>query len=311
MATEGAERSTGADQRPVGVAYVNGGYRSMGEAKISVTDLGVTRSDATYDVVHVWDGRFFRLTDHIERFMNNVEALRLNPELTAAGLTEILNRCVARSGLRAAYVSMTCTRGVLPPGSRDLRLASPSFYCYVVPFVWIVDPVAQEQGSSMWIADVPRIDTRSVPSAVKNYHWLDLDRAQLAAYDHGADLVVLSDETGQVSEGPGYNVFALVDGVWKTPVDNVLPGITRATALELLRRSGQAALESSLEADELRGASEVFVTSTAGGIMPITRIGDGLVGSGLPGPVTMAMRSAYWELHADSAWTTPVDYERD
>ena len=132
---------------------------------------------------------------------------------------------------------MTCTRGRLAAGSRDLRTARPTLYCYAVPFVWISSPERQETGASLRVSDLVRIPPARVDPRVKNYHWLDLDLALLEAYDHGADLAVLRDLSGSITEGPGYNVFAWVDGRWLTPASGTLAGVTRRTAIEL---AGQA-----------------------------------------------------------------------
>ena len=112
---------------PGGAAWVEGRYCPVEEANISVLDLGVTRSDCTYDVVHVWDGRFFRLADHLDRFTASLARLRLDPGCDRGQIEAIVHGCVRHAGLREAYVSMTCTRGRLAPGSRDLRTARPTF----------------------------------------------------------------------------------------------------------------------------------------------------------------------------------------
>ncbi len=128
----------GADQKfPPGVAWIDGDYRPMAEAKISVLDWGFLRSDATYDVVHVWRGRFFRLDMHLDRFLRSVEKLRLSLPVDRAGLTEILMQCVRRSGFEDAYVEMICTRGHAPDFSRDPRDAINRLIVFAVPFGWI------------------------------------------------------------------------------------------------------------------------------------------------------------------------------
>src|SRR3984885_8791186 len=223
------------DAWSAGAAWIDGRYCPIGEAKISVLDLGVTRSDGSYDVVHVWDGRFYRLDAHLDRFGISLARLRLDPGHSRAEIEAILHGCVSRAGLREAYVSMTCTRGRLAPGSRDLRTARNTFYCYAVPFVWIS---RQAAGASMWVSQVVRTPPQSVDPLVKNYHWLDLDLALLDAYDHDADLVVLRDLSGAITEGAGYNVFAHVDGRWLTPGHGTLAGITRRSLIELAREVG-------------------------------------------------------------------------
>jgi branched-chain amino acid aminotransferase len=309
VAGAGAGAAAAGPPWPGGAAWIDGRYRPVEEAKISVLDLGVTRSDCTYDVVHVWDGRFFRLDAHLDRFAASLARLRLDPGCDRARIEAIVHGCVRHAGLRQAYVSMTCTRGRLPAGSRDLRTARSAFYCYAVPFVWIVSPERQETGARLWVSDLVRIPSASVDPRVKNYHWLDLDLALLEAYDHGADLVVLRDLSGAITEGPGFNVFAWADGRWLTPASGTLAGVTRRTAIELARQAGQPVAEGRLSADDLRRADEVLVTSTAGGIMPVTVIDGKPVGTGGPGPLTRQLRDRYWASHADPRYATPVRYD--
>ena len=154
-----------------------------------------------------------------------------------------------------------------------------------------------------------RIPPQSVDPTVKNYHWLDMELALLDAYDHGAQLVVLRDSDGAVTEGPGFNVFAYLDGRWLTPAAGTLQGITRQSVIELAAEEGQDLQQGSLSADDLRRADEVLATSTAGGIMPVTQIDGRLVGPGIPGPRTMRLRDRYWARHDDPRWTTPVRYD--
>jgi branched-chain amino acid aminotransferase len=309
MGEAGADGAAARPPWPAGAAWIDGRYCPIGEAKISVLDLGVTRSDCTYDVAHVWEGRFFRLDAHLDRFTTSLARLRLDPGHSRAEIEARLHGCVRRTGLRAAYVSMTCTRGRLQPGSRDLRTARNTFYCFAVPFVWISSPDQQVTGASMRISQVTRIPPQSVDPQVKNYHWLDLDVALLGAYDHGADLVVLRDLSGAVTEGPGFNVFAHVEGRWLTPGSGTLAGITRRTVIELAAQAGQQMEQGRLTAAELRRADEVLITSTAGGIMPVTVIDGARVGTGAPGPLTRQLHDRYWASHHDPRYSTPVRYD--
>lgn len=294
---------------PSGAAWIGGQYCPIENAKISVLDLGVTRSDAAYDVVHVWRRRFYRLNDHLDRFTASMARLRLDPGHDRAEIEAILHGCVRLAGLREAYVSMTCTRGRVAAGSRDLRTAQATFYCYAVPFVWICTPQQQAAGVSMRISDMTRIPSQSVDPTVKNYHWLDMDVAQLEAYDHDAQLVVLRDASGAITEGPGYNVFAHVDGRWLTPADGTLQGITRRSVIEIADEAGEPVEQGRLTDDDLHRAAEVLVTSTAGGIMPVTVVDRKPVGTGLPGPLTARLQDEYWRRHEDPRFSTPVRYD--
>ena len=307
--TQSPATGAGAPPWPAGAAWIDGKYCPVEDAKISVLDLGVTRSDCTYDVVHVWRGRFYRLDDHLDRFEASMARLRLDPGYDRAEIESVLHGCVRHAGLSDAYVSMTCTRGRVQPGSRDLRTARSTFYCYAVPFVWISNPERQTAGARMRISPVTRIPPQSVDPTVKNYHWLDMDLALLDAYDYDSELVVLRDLTGAITEGPGFNVFAHAGGRWLTPGTGTLQGITRRSVLELAAEAGQPAEEGRLTADELTSAQEVLVTSTAGGIMPVTVIDGKPVGDGAPGPLTLRLREQYWARHDDSQYSTPVRYD--
>ncbi|MEE8506724.1 MAG: aminotransferase class IV [Kiloniellales bacterium] len=291
---------------PPGIAYVDGAYVPMSEAKISVLDWGFLRSDATYDVVHVWQGRFFRLDRHLERFERSVAKLRMTLPLERAQLTDVLMECVRRAGLKDAYVEMICTRGHSPSYSRDPRDAVNNFLAFAIPFSSIANEEQRARGLNIAVSHIPRIPPQSVDPTVKNYHWLDFVAGMFEAYDRGAETVVLSDLAGNVTEGPGFNLFAVTGGAVQTPDRGVLEGITRRTAMELCAELGVSVTEAPLSLERLRGAEEVFITSTAGGIMPVTRIDGQAVGDGKPGAFTARLTALYWDKHADPAWTTPV-----
>ena len=293
-----------------GVAYIRGQIVPIAQATIPILDLGFLHSDATYDVVHVWNGRFFRLDDHLDRFERGMAQLRMSLPIGRNRIREILQECVRSSGLENAYVELICTRGMAAPGSRDPRDCVNQFYAFAVPFAWVATPEQQETGLSVHVSGVQRIAPESVDPTVKNYHWLDLVRGLYDAFDHGAETALLSDAAGNVVEGPGFNVFAVSDGALVTPAAGVLEGITRLTALEIGAELGAEldlrVEERALSCDELVGALEVFVTSTAGGIMPVTTVNGRAIGAGVPGPVTRKIRARYWELHDDSRYSEPV-----
>jgi branched-chain amino acid aminotransferase len=293
-----------------GAAFVDGRFVPVAEARVPILDWGFLRSDATYDVAHVWRGRFFRLEDHLDRFERGMARLRMRPPYDRAAIREILIECVRLSGLRDAYAEVICTRGVPPPGSRDPRDCENNLYAFAVPFVWIAGPEKQEKGLHAAISRVQRIRPESVDPTVKNYHWLDLEVGLFDAYDRGAETTILVDEEDNVVEGPGFNVFVVADGRISTPNRGVLEGITRKTAIELSAELGVPLEVRPVPAGELRRAGEVFVTSTAGGLMPVTTVDGEPVGDGAPGPLTRRLRQAYWELHRDPRFATPVRYDR-
>jgi branched-chain amino acid aminotransferase len=291
-----------------GAAFVDGDFVPLSEAKISLFDWGFTRSDATYDVATVWNGAFFRLADHIDRFFASLHKLRLRIPYDREQLRAVLHGCVRAGGLRDAYVAMICTRGVPPRGARDPRLAENRFYAYAVPYVWIAPPEKQREGIHLHVSARRRIAPESVDPLVKNYHWLDLVQALFDAYDLGRDTSCVVDDAGNVTEGPGFNVFAVTDGVVCTPDRGVLEGISRRTVIELCARLGIERRIAPLPAAALRAADEVFLSSSGGGVLPIARI-DGRELAAWPGPVTRRLHAAYWALRDEPAYGDPVAYD--
>jgi branched-chain amino acid aminotransferase len=299
-----ADRTAYAD----GAAFADGRFVPVAEARVPILDWGFLRSDATYDVAHLWRGSFFRLADHLDRFERGMERLRMHPPYNRTEIREILIECVRLSGLHDAYAEVICTRGVPPPGSRDPRDCQNNFFAFVVPFVWIADPEKQEWGLHAVISRVQRIQPRAVDPTVKNYHWLDLEVGLYDAYDRGGETVILVDREDNVVEGPGFNVFTVKGGRMATPDRGVLEGITRKTVIELAAEHGIPLEAREVPANEVRTADEVFITSTAGGVIPVTTVDGRAVGAGKPGPITLRLREAYWDLHQDPRFVLPIRY---
>ncbi len=291
-----------------GSAFVEGNWVALSDAKISLFDWGFTRSDATYDVASVWQGAFFRLDDHIDRFFSSLQKLRMKIPYDRAGLKQVLHGCVRAGGLQDAYVAMVCTRGVPAPGSRDPRMAANRFYAYALPFVWIAPPEKQREGIDLFISRRQRIAPDSVDPTVKNYHWLDLVQSMFDAYDHGADTSCVVDAAGNITEGPGFNVFVVKDGIVSTADRGVLEGISRRTVIELCGKLGVPIRQRSIPASDLANADEVFLSSTGGGVLPIARVNGKPVAASFPGPLTARLHDAYWALHDDPAYREAVTY---
>jgi branched-chain amino acid aminotransferase len=291
-----------------GAAFIEGEYVPIREAKISVLDWGFIRSDVTYDVVHVWKGRFFRLKHHLDRFEQSVAGMRLKLPLSRQEMETVLHKLMRLSGLRDAYVEVICTRGVAPAGCRDPRQFENRFIAFAIPFVWIANEDMRRRGINLHVSSILRIPPQSVDPRFKNFHWADMIRALHDAYEHGCDMPALVDLDGNIAEGPGFNVFAVKDGVVTTPGGTCLEGITRQTALDLLADLNVKSVIGTVSPQALRSADEVFITSTAGGILPVTKVDGVLVGDGEIGPLGSRLTALYWQRH-DEGWdATPIAY---
>ena len=293
-----------------GAAFVRGEFVPLSQADISVRDWGFTHCDATYDVVHTWEGRFFRLNDHIDRFNESMASLRLTIPHTTEELKKILAQCVVLSGIQSAYVAMVCTRGrPVLPGSRRPKDCLNTFIAYAIPWIDVAPPSVQERGVHLWLAKTPRQSSASFDPRIKNYQWGDFTQGMFEADDRGFDTAMLMDADSFLTEGPGFNVFIVKNGCVYTPDRGVLEGITRRSVLELCERSGVKAAIAGLRRGDLENADEVFLSSTAGGIMPVSRVGDIKLSGDKPGPLTMRLKALYWAAHNEGWHGTRINYQ--
>ncbi|MDC0453390.1 aminotransferase class IV [Alphaproteobacteria bacterium] len=291
---------------PQGYAWIDSKYVELAEAKIPILDWGFLRSDATYDVVHVWKGRFFRLDKHIDRFFESAKKLRMPCQISRDELKKILANCVIKGKLESAYVEMIQTRGMSPKFVRDPRLATPRVMAFAVPFGWILRQEDFEKGLNVLLTDIKRIPPSSVDPTIKNYHWMDLVTGMLDAYEKGNDTAVLVDENNNITEGPGFNLFCINDSGIFTPDHGVLEGITRQSVFDLAKELNLPITKKSISVEELYNAEELFATSTAGGIMPITKVSGKEIGKGSVGNLTRQLHKLYWEKHSDDSWSTSI-----
>ena len=292
-----------------GLAYMDGTYLPLAEATIPIADRGFFRSDITYDAIHVWKGRIYRLQEHIERFRASMTGLRMDLALTDDEISDILVDLVRRTGYRDAFIMVMCSRGIQPPGTRDPRLCRNRLYAYVQPFLWIANEEQRRRGLKMALSKTQRIPSEALDQRVKNFHWLDLTMSLFEAYDRGAEVTILPLADGTVTEGPGFNVFFVKDGVLVTPERNVFEGITRRSVIEIAGELQMRCEVRAVHGNELSAADEIFTATTAGGITPVTEFEGRPIGNGKPGPITTRILDEYWRRHDDDTLSTAVSYE--
>lgn len=291
-----------------GVAYVDGRYVPVADARIPLLDWGFLRSDACQDTISVWDGRFFRLEDHLARFERSWQALRLNNPLSRDEVRDVVHKLVAIGGWRDAYVQIVMTRGTPPVGSRDPRQCQNRFQAFAIPYVWIASPEKQRTGLSVHVSDIRRVPVQSVSPLIKHYHWLDFEMGLFEALDHAADTVLLKSIDGYVAEGPGFNVFAVIGGQLQTPKSAALDGMTRRTVIELARELGLDVGETDIGFEAFLRADEIFLTTTAGGVLPVTAVNGNPVGTSGPGPLTARLHREYWTRRTNGWLSSPAVY---
>lgn len=291
-----------------GIAFMGGDYLPLEEAKMSIFDTGFLHSDVVYDVTSTWNDYFFKLDEHLERFARSCAGFHLENPYSNAETAKILAGACEKTGIKNAFVHMHVTRGEYPEGSRDPKLCENQFCAYIVPYIWLWGEEKSKKGVNLFISSIERISSRAVDTRCKNFHWGDLIQSQYEAYEHECDDSVLCGPDGNLAEGPGYNIFVVKDGTAATPDSNCLEGISRRSTIELCEMEKVPLETRKVAPDELRNADEAFVTSTAGGILPVTAIDGAPLGNGAPGLITSRLSESYWH-RREEGWcgTTVAD----
>lgn len=295
-----------------GIAWIEGQYVPLAEARIPLMDQGFMHSDLTYDVPSVWDGRFFRLDDHISRLEASCKKLRLQLPLPRDEVKQILVDMVAKSGIRDAFVELIVTRGLQGVrGHTPGQTFQNNLYMFVQPYVWVMEPEIQPVGGHAIVArTVRRISPGSIDPTVKNLQWGDLTRGLFEAADRGATYPFLTDGDGNLTEGSGFNIVLIKDGVLFTPDRGVLQGVTRKSVIDVAHANKLEVRIEYVPIEAVYTADEILMCTTAGGIMPITVLDGKPVNGGEVGPITKKIWDGYWGIHYDDDFSFEINYNQ-
>lgn len=258
--------------------YLNGEYLPLADAKISVLDRGFLFGDGVYEVIPAYQGRLFRLEDHIDRLNNSLQEIRLELQKSVAEWQAIFQSLLDSS--KDEYIYLQITRGYAP--KRD-----HGFPEQVMPTVFAMcSEIKPFAGRVTGIKAVTLQDTRWQKCYVKATALLAHVLLRQEALDQdGAEAILLRN--GYVCEGAASNVFAVIDDELITPPNSheILPGITRDVILELAEVNQIVCREDIIAVEALQNATEIWVTSSIREIVPVVELDGQLVGDGKPGPL--------------------------
>lgn len=269
------------------LTYVNGEFVPAREAVISVFDRSFVYGDGVFEGLSVDEGHIFGLDSHIARFLRSAHALSIGCPITDVELRRAILHIAAVNDLRDGYIRPILTRGTGPLGLNSTRGLRPNLV--IVPQVR--SRLNEEQrlgaGLSATTVAVRRIPPECLDPRVKSNNYLNQILAKLQQWDSGADMGILLDTSGLVSECCGENIFVVSNDVLYTPPEQgVLAGITRATVMDLYRQRGGVAIEKPLTLYDLYTGDEVFVTATLIEIAGLTCIDGRVIAAGTVGPIT-------------------------
>ena len=288
------------------ILYVNGEYRPLSQAGVSVLDQGFLLGDGIFDVVSAWKGLVFKLDQHVDRFFQSLQATRIDSGLTKAEWKEAILETVRRNGLQDASIRFIATRGVPKAIIADPRDHDATTIVWAAPYIFLADDAGRRQGIRLMISSLRGFTPDTLDPRYKSLDRLHFQLARIEAVEAGYDDLIWLSRDGYVAEGPASNVFMVSGGTLYTPGRESLRGITRQTFLELAAELDVPVKEADLTPYDLFNADEVFTCSTAGGALPVREIaGRPLLGA-VPGPVTRSLDEAYWRQREAGWHGTPV-----
>ncbi|MEO1200737.1 MAG: D-amino-acid transaminase [Pseudomonadota bacterium] len=278
------------------IAYVNGDFVPLEDAKVSVLDRGFLFADGIYEVTAVVDGIYFDMGGHLDRLERSCREINLDLPLSRAEIEQLHVDLAERNGLTEGIIYLQVTRGT---GERDFpfpEAAKPSLVMFTQDKNLKQNPAA-ETGVTVISVDDLRWKRRDIKSVALLAQVL----AKQAAAEKGAAEAWMVED-GYVTEGGSSTSFIVSkDGTLVTrPLSNaVLPGITRQSVLALVEETGIAFEERLFTLDEAYAAQEAFLTSASTFVLPIIEIDGRKIGDGVPGPVAKRLRTLYLETALD------------
>ncbi len=277
--------------------FIDGKLCSERDAKISVFDHGLLYGDGVFEGIRAYNGRVFKLKEHIDRLYYSAKAILLEIPMTHAEMMAATVATIRANKLRDCYVRLIVTRGVGTLGLNPRSCKKPSVI--IIAGKIQVYP-AELYARGMDIVTVPTVRNlhSAVNPAIKSLNYLNNILAKIEANNAGVEEAVMLNAEGFVSECTADNLFIIKQGALFTPPNSAgaLYGITRGTVMELAEQLGVKVSEPNLTRYDLFNADECFLTGTGAEIMPVIKIDGRIIGDGKPGPLSLKLISAYHAL---------------
>jgi branched-chain amino acid aminotransferase len=282
-------------------AWFNGEFMPENQVKIPFRDRGWRYGDGAFDMTRTFNGRLFRIREHIARFYRSLRYLRIDPRISPAELIRISEQIVERNEhLRAAagdwWIGQRVSRGVDPIGDEMPEHIGPNVVVECTPLPLRARARQFRDGLDVWTPAERRIAPDMLSPRAKTHNYLNMIVAEQSVKAHDPEgWAVLLDANGNLAEGIGSNIFLVRDGKLHTPSERyVLPGISRQMTIDLAGKLGIPVIEGDIDLFDAATADEMFLTSTSLCIAGVRRFNGANVGNGrAPGPVTRRLTDAY------------------
>jgi branched-chain amino acid aminotransferase len=277
--------------------YIDGKYYDERNARISVFDHGLLYGDGIFEGIRAYNGRVFKLKEHIDRLFYSAKAILLTIPMSHVDIMAAVVETCRRNKIRDGYIRLVVTRGAGTLGLNPNRCKQPSVII-IAGKIQLYPAELYEKGMDIVTVPTTRNLHSALNPAIKSLNYLNNILAKIEANNAGCEEAIMLNAEGFVSECTGDNIFIIKEGRLLTPplAAGALYGITRQVVMELGAESGLQVSEPNLTRYDLFNADECFLTGTAAELMPVVKIDGRLIGNGSPGPVTGRLTTQYHTL---------------
>jgi D-alanine transaminase len=275
------------------LAYVNGEFLPLAEARVPINDRAYYYADAVYEVCATLGGRVFLLDAHLNRLERNLRGVRIACPVDRRRLAALFKEGIRKAGYKETIIYLQISRGVAP---REKKFPAETAPILILTFREKPRIAPEKRARGIEVILVP--DDRWARCDYKTVMLLPNVLAHQKALDDGKDDAIFYDrEKMIIHEATGANVFVVRAGRVATPEENskILPGTVRRYLMDLARGNGIAVEERPIGVAELHEADETFFTGTTSEVLPVVRVDDRAIGDGVPGPMTLRFHRMFLE----------------
>ena len=295
-------RTTGVKEAKI---YIDGKFYSEANAKISVFDHGLLYGDGIFEGIRFYNGRVFRLEEHLHRLWDSARSICLEIPMTMREMTEAVLETIRQNHLRDGYIRLLVTRGIGNLGLNPTQCESPSVII-IAATIALYHEDFYRKGLTIVTCATRRSNPASLNPAVKSLNYLNNVMARVEANLAGADEALMLNDAGNVAECTADNVFIAKHGQIFTPpvAAGALRGITRAVVFEIAAELGVKVRETDITRHDVFVADECFLTGTAAEIVPVVKADGRSIGNGKPGPITARIIARFRQVTRETG--TPI-----
>jgi branched-chain amino acid aminotransferase len=277
--------------------YINGKFFDKADARISVYDHGLLYGDGVFEGIRVYDGKVFRLPQHIERLYDSARSIYLEIPLSREQMADAIERTVQVNQKHNGYIRVVVTRGAGSLGLDPRKTTDPQVIV-IVDDISMYPPELYENGLEIVTAATIRNHPNALNPRVKSLNYLNNIMAKVEGVRAGCLEALMLNDKGEVAECTGDNIFLVKHGILKTPPQDagILEGVTRNAVLELARAADIPVQETALTRHDVYVADECFLTGTAAEVIAVIKCDGRVIGNGKPGPITRQLRERFHAL---------------